>query len=243
MSHQYSSPPLVQQPIMLRSVRSSPISTILCHRLYPRQNPQTNKYVIKKQFTSSSTIKRSPNNNKPTSGSSSSSYNDPTLDPHQVSDSMIRSARTEVRIPGTEALNEIPPETHYKNYALALTLVGFVTSVWYYSMQAVGSSDGSGGGSGNDGMNEFLRDAESAREAKKKRDESEKSANELAQLDITMSQLEKDGALDGDDVMVAVAADDEVAQREEDLNRGTMKKNGGGSRPLWKKVVFFWKKE
>ncbi len=156
------------------------------------------------------------------------SYSDPNFDPHQVSDSMIRNARTEIRIPGTEAINEVSSEIHMKNYAMAASLVGFCTAVWYYSIQAVGKPEG--------GMEELFADAQSAKEDQLSKSQSEKSVEELAQLDVTMS------GVDGDDVIVAVAADDEIAQQEEDLNLRAAKKQNGG-RPLWKKVVFFWKRD
>ena len=139
----------------------------------------------------------------------------PNFDPHQVSDNMIRSARTEIRGSGTETLNkEVSSEIHMKNYALAVSLIGFCTAVWYYSIQAVGKPEG--------GMEELLADAASAKQNQLLKSESERSAEELAQLDVTMSGVE------GDDLIVAVAADDEIAQREEDLNMDAAKKKNGG---------------
>jgi len=90
-------------------------------------------------------------------------------------------------------------------------------------------------------MEELLADAADAKKDQLSKSESERSAEELAQLDVTMSQLDGEG-VDGEDLFVAVAADDEVAQREEDLNMIAGKKGKSG-RPLWKKIVFFWKKE
>ena len=85
-------------------------------------------------------------------------------------------------------------------------------------------------------MEELMVDAASAKEALLAKEESERSAEELAELDVTMS------GVDGDDVIVAVAADEDIAQKEEDLNMKAAKKGSGG-RPLWKKIVLFWKKE
>mmetsp|Transcript_31189 Transcript_31189/g.36388 ORF Transcript_31189/g.36388 Transcript_31189/m.36388 type:complete len:223 (-) Transcript_31189:67-735(-) len=158
------------------------------------------------------------------------SYSNPNLDPHDVSDQMIRNSATEIRLSGTEALDSLSLEQKMKNYGLALSLIGFVTGVWYYSIQAVGNPQG--------GMDELMADAAEARKTQSSKQDSDKSIEDLAQLDLTMSQL------DGDDVIVAVAADDEIAQREEELNMNASGKNkSNGGRPLWKKVIFFWKKD
>lgn len=208
---------------MIRSVRASSIrrwnSTIISRSSRHRQ-PQKVQQHARKQLSSNS-------KNKP---EEVGSYSNPNMDPHQVSDSMIRNSRTEIRTSGTEVINnEIPPETHMKNYALALGLVGFVSGVWYYSIQAVGNAGG--------GMDALMADAESAKQEKLIKSHGERSVEELAQLDVTMSEME-----DSDDLVVAVAADDEIAQKEEDLNMAAGKKGKTG-RPLWKKIVFFWKRE
>jgi hypothetical protein len=170
----------------------------------------------------------SSKSNKTTNEKNPPSYSDAKFDPHEVADSMIRTAATEIRTPGTEALNKLTTEQKMKNYVMALSLIGFSTGVWYYSIQSVGKPEG--------GMEELLADAEDAKQIHISNSENEKSVEELTQLDITMSDFE------GDDIIVAVAADDDIAQREEDINNMAGKKGKSG-RPLWKKVVFFWKKE
>lgn len=214
---------------MIRSVRASSIrqlnGTVISRS--SRQQKQLQQHT-RKQLSSNSKTTAEESGSSSSSATKAPSYSNPSLDPHQVSDSMIRSSKTEIRISGTEAINDIPPETHMKNYALALGLLGFVGSVWYYSIQAVGKPEG--------GMEELMADAESAKQEKLVKSHGERSAEELAQLDVTMSEM------DSDDLVVAVAADDEVAQREEDLNMAAGKKGKTG-RPLWKKVVFFWKRE
>jgi hypothetical protein len=185
--------------------------------------------------------KQSNKSNTSNTSESTSSYNNPSLDPHQVSDTMIRSAQTEIRTSGTEAINtQITPETHVKNYVMALSLVGFVTGVWYYSIQSVGQS-GSSSGDNNGMVEELIKDAEMARKEKKMREGRERSVEELAQLDITGSEYDNSSEED-DELIVAVAADDDTATREEDLNMKKMK-SGSGGKPLWKKVVFFWKRD
>ncbi len=211
---------------MIRSTRTIP-SRLLSNGTTIRQHSRPKQHALVKKNQLSSNTKNNTTTNK-----EAASYSNPNLDPHQVSDSMIRSSATEVRVPGTEALNSITSEQKIKNYVLALTLVGFCTGVWYYSIQSVGKPEG--------GMEELLADAADAKRDQLSKSESERSAEELAQLDVTMSQLEGE-AVDGDDIFVAVAAEDEIAQREEDLNMMSGKQGKAG-RPLWKKVVFFWKK-
>lgn len=202
------------------------------HRHYKHFYPQP-KQNVRKQSNKSNTTSES------TITSTSSSYNNPSLDPHQVSDTMIRSAQTEIRTSGTEAINtQITPETHVKNYVMALSLVGFVTGVWYYSIQSVGQSGNNASGE-NGMMEELIKDAEMAREEKKLREGRERSVEELAQLDVTGSEYDSS---DDDELIVAVAADDDIATREEALNMRKMK-SGSGGKPLWKKVVFFWKRD
>jgi hypothetical protein len=195
---------------------------------------QLNSVIIRAQRQNRLSQKQLSSNSKnateeTTANKTAESYGDPNMDPHQVSDSMIRNARTDIRISGTEALNDIHPETHYKNYAMALSLMGFVTGVWYYSISSVGKAEG--------GMEELMADAELAKKDRVLKSQSERSAEELAQLDVTMSEFDGD-----DDIVVAVAADDEIAQREEDLNMSAGKKAKSG-KPLWKKVVFFWRRD
>ncbi len=229
--------------IALRSKVSAPFlqthnikSNVSIHRHYKHFYPQP-KQNVRKQSNKSNTTSES--STPSTSASKSSSYNDPSLDPHQVSDSMIRSAETEIRTSGTEAINtQITPETHVKNYVMALSLVGFVTGVWYYSIQSVGQSGSSANGE-NGMMEELIKDAEMAREEKKLREGRGKTVEELAQLDVTGSEYDSS---DDDELIVAVAADDDIATREEDLNMKKMK-SGSSGKPLWKKVVFFWKRD
>ena len=130
-------------------------------------------------------------------------------------------------MPGTEALESITSEQRYKNYAGAVGLISFSIGVWYYSIQAVGQSAG--------GV-DLRAEAEEARDVRDMKSAQEMNAQDLAQIDVTMAQYGDDA----DDMVVAVAAPDHIAQQEEDALTAGKKKGG---RPLWKKVVLFWKKE
>lgn len=109
--------------------------------------------------------------------------------------------------------------------------MGFCTSVWWYSIQSVGRAEG--------GIEDLQAEANEAREVRQEKEVSDGKMEELAGLDVTMSQMS--GDMEG--VEVAVAAEAEVAQMEEDLNNAANGKNAKGKRPLWKKVVFFWKRD
>lgn len=135
------------------------------------------------------------------------------------------------RIAGTLALNSLSTEAKLRNYATALVLAGFCTAVWYYSIQSVGRADG--------GIEELMAEANEAKEGREEMEVSDGKIEELAGLDVTMSQMS--GDMEG--VEVAVAAEAEIAQMEEDLNTVANQRAGNGKRPLWKKVIFFWRKD
>jgi len=156
------------------------------------------------------------------------------MDPHAMASELIERNAAD-RVPGTVAIQYLSTEQKMKNFALAGVLMGFCTWVWWYSMNAVGRADKTTD-DGSDPLETLRAEAQEAKNRKKK-SVSEEEAEELAQLDIGVN--EKD--LLGDDVTLAVAAPDDVAQQEEDRNKAALKK--GSSRPLWKKIVLFWKKE
>mmetsp|Transcript_11128 Transcript_11128/g.16234 ORF Transcript_11128/g.16234 Transcript_11128/m.16234 type:complete len:212 (-) Transcript_11128:129-764(-) len=146
-------------------------------------------------------------------------------DPHQLASERVRKA-PDSRIPGTEALESITPEQKMKNYATALGLVTFCTGVWYYSIKSVGKAEG--------GIDELRAEAQEARDVMDRKSAENKNAEELAQLDVTMSEMGDDA----DGVIVDVAAQGEG---ESNTVGGAGRKKAG--RPLWKKIVFFWKRE
>mmetsp|Transcript_10288 Transcript_10288/g.15426 ORF Transcript_10288/g.15426 Transcript_10288/m.15426 type:complete len:204 (-) Transcript_10288:512-1123(-) len=152
---------------------------------------------------------------------------DMTKDPHQLAADRVRDA-SDSRISGTEALSALTPEQKIRNYATALGLISFSVGIWYYSIQAVGKSDG--------GMDALQAEAQEAKDARERKSAQEMNAQDLAQIDVTMAQYGDDA----DDMVVAIAAPDAIAQQEEEALAGGKKKGG---KPLWKKVVFFWKKE
>ena len=160
------------------------------------------------------------------------------FDPHALASEMIQKS-PDGRIQGTEAIASMTPEQKMRNYATAATLVGFVTFVWWYSMQSVGRNTSSND-ENEDSIELRLREeAKDATNLAKAKTISEDEVKELAQLDVTLAGEHDDG---DDDMIVAVAAPDDIATAEEDLNLGKKVKQSA-SRPLWKKIVFFWKRD
>jgi len=157
------------------------------------------------------------------------------LDPHQTASKMIKNS-SDTRIAGTEAVASISPQEKMRNYATALALLGFCTSVYLYSLRAVGRPDG--------GMDEFLEEADEARKEMKQKSEADRKAEELVELDDAMSQLSAEIGEDAEEIMAAVAAPEDFAQDGEELINDATRGKGSGSekKPLWKKVVFFWRR-
>lgn len=153
-------------------------------------------------------------------------------------------ASSDARIPGTEAIASLTPEQRMRNFGTAGFLVAFVGGVWWYSMQAVGRAEA-------DEVS-LRAEAEEARGAAEREMMQQKEAEELAELEVTMANLaeaEAGGELidvKDADITVAVAAPDDIAREEEERNIAARKRaagGGNGSRPLWKKIVFFWRRE
>jgi len=84
-----------------------------------------------------------------------------------------------------------------------------------------------------------MAEANEAKEGREDREISDGKMEELAGLDVTMSQMS--GDMEG--VEVAVAAEAEIAQMEEDMNNAANQGAGNVKKPLWKKIVFFWRRD
>ncbi len=173
---------------------------------------------------------------------------------------MIFSAKSEARTPGTEAIASLTREQKISNYAMASGLIAFVSYVFYYSLASVGGgenakrvmlgADGDGKeGSVNPGFEEFLKEANEGRDEEEKRLAAEKRARgealELVELEnTTTARLKAEGV---EDVIVAASAnkDEERAMTKaagfEDKSTEVGEVKTG--RPLWKKIVFFWRRE
>jgi hypothetical protein len=133
------------------------------------------------------------------------------------------------KMSGIEAVNALPARIHYANYATAAGLAAFVGYIFWYSMQAVGQV------SSDDPLANLEYEASEARERKEQ--EASRTAEDLAQLDMGVS--EKDMEQQG--ITLAVAAPDAIATAEEDRNKAAMKDSGENKRSLAHKILFFWR--
>jgi hypothetical protein len=141
----------------------------------------------------------------------------PNEDPHAMAERFVKDS-PETRISGQESLESVPLQTKLQNYALATVLLGFVTGVWWYSANAVGRAD----------EVSLVLEAEEARETREVKKQQEEYISDMGAVD------QEDG-----EITLAVAAPDDIASEEEDLNREVLPKS---DRPLWKRIIFFWKK-
>ena len=146
---------------------------------------------------------------------------------------------------------------------MASGLLAFVSYIFYYSLASVGGVDqakallfGGGGDddatkgtSTNPGFEEFLKEANEGRAVEEKRINDEqkarKEASELAELESsTAARLKAQGM---DDVTVAGSAASEEEEREMARVAGFVEDGGadavGKRKPLWKRVIFFWRRD
>lgn len=148
---------------------------------------------------------------------------------------------TEERISGVDAISTLTTEQIFRNYATAGVLITFVVGVWYYSIQAVGRADSTTQKEGDVGISELIAEAEEARTAASRRQAAkDRETQAIQEMDHQVSDEERALMADTEKLVVAVAAPDDVARKEEERNlqaRGIT----GTERPLWKKIVFFWK--
>ena len=177
------------------------------------------------------------------------------------------------RTPGTESVATLTTEQKLSNYAMASGLLAFVSYIFYYSLASVGGAEqakalifGGGGdtntssssqreedgniiSSVNPGFEEFLKEANEGRAVEEKRMKDEqkarREASELAELESsTAARLKAQGM---DDASVAGSASDdeerEMARVAGFVDEGGVDAVVGQKRPIWKRVVFFWRRE
>jgi len=166
------------------------------------------------------------------------------MDPHAMAAELIQKSPSSQRIPGTESLALLSPKQKMQNYVTAAALIAFVTSVWYYSMTAVGKAS-----QGEDGLDDLEAEAMDARDDADVRDKERKEAEKLVQLERAVVELEEEesgGELvsveDVGELLQGVSSGDHPSEAEVFGGEVVEKKVDGG-RPLWKKIVFFWRRQ
>ena len=183
-------------------------------------------------------------------------------DPHSVANEMVNSSTTG-RTSGVESVATLTTEQKLSNFAMATGLFGFVSYIFYYSLASVGGVENAKAllfgtsddntkqtedGAPTPGFEEFLKEANEGRTLEEKRIKAETDARgearELAALESsTAARLQAEG-LGEDSVIVAGSATDE---EEREMARVAGFVDGETEvkkrRPLWKRVVFFWRRD
>lgn len=136
------------------------------------------------------------------------------------------------KLSGIEAVEALPASIRRNNQLMAAGLLGFVGYVFWYSMSSVGMTTGAN--SSNDPIAKLEQEAMEARRKKQSSEITQQEAQELANLDMGVS--EKD--LSDGDVTLAVAAPDAIATEEEAQNKNALEKK---QRSVWNRIIFFWK--
>jgi hypothetical protein len=131
------------------------------------------------------------------------------------------------------------------NYAMAGGLLAFVSYVFYYSLASVGGVDNAkqvmfgggnkegGGGDAlatNAGFAEFLKEAKEGMEEEEARLMKEKKAQGEADKLVDLDRAEGSLSREEEREMARVAGFEEEVE-------------GVKRRPLWRRVVFFWRRE
>ena len=186
-------------------------------------------------------------------------------DPHSVANEMVNSSTTG-RTSGVESVATLTTEQKLSNFAMATGLFGFVSYIFYYSLASVGGVENAkallfgtsddkntqqtedGAPTTTPGFEEFLKEANEGRTLEEKRIKAETDAKgearELAALESsTAARLQAEG-LGEDSVIVAGSATDEE-EREMARVAGFVDGETAAKkkRPLWKRVVFFWRRD
>ena len=136
-----------------------------------------------------------------------------STDPHVLAAERIAVNKSSERMQAAEAMGQVDYTIRLQNVAMASALFGFVTWVWWYSVTAVG-----GNVKGGDGVDAgaLVELEEAAAEARIIRAEKMREDEQLI------------GLLKGD-------------EEEDEFDEVIPKKTKG--KPLWKRVVFFWRRD
>ena len=156
-------------------------------------------------------------------------------------------------------------EQKLSNFAMATGLFGFVSYIFYYSLASVGGVENAKAllfGTSDDnntqqtedgapttpGFEEFLKEANEGRTLEEKRIKAETDARgearELAALESsTAARLQAEGL--GEDSVIVAGSVNEEEEREMARVAGFVdgEREVKKRRPIWKRVVFFWRRE
>ena len=140
-----------------------------------------------------------------------------SIDPNYMAQERIEA--NVGNLSGIEAVQALPFAIRAQNAGTAVALLGFVASVWYYSIAKVGGSMQT-----DEPPSQLMHEANAA--SVKKEKQSEREQENLAHLELEVE----------DGMEVALAAPGDIADQEE-AAVGKQK----SSRSMLNRIVFFWK--
>lgn len=157
-----------------------------------------------------------------------------STDPHSIANELVSDSNSASRTPGTESVATLTPEQRMSNFVMAGGLLAFVSYVFYYSLASVGGDnkakalifgeDKSGGNNTN--FEDFMKEASEGRTLGEKK---------------AMEQMKARG-----DARELIGLEDSVEEESEMAKVAFADGESSGDvtrRPLWKRVVFFWRRE
>lgn len=221
---------LARHMLQIQKSRSHVVATtMISRRLLSSGKPKSpggRKKLVqkKKKKAASSNTTSTTNKKRPTQAEMS------LTDPQLMAQEYVQFSAS--RKQGTESILELTQTQKLSNYGLAVSLMGFVTWVWYYSMTSVGKSGG--------GIEQLMEEADEARENAATTSLAEQEVGDMVRTEMGLGSVDKDEY--GESLQRAVAAPEDIARAEEtrNLQAGA---NETKTRPLWKKVILFWKKD
>jgi hypothetical protein len=156
---------------------------------------------------------------------SSQKYGDPQDEAMQGMDKNM------AKLSGLEGVSALPSSVRIANYATATGLLGFIGYIFWYSMTSVGQAK-----AGENDMSTLQQEASQARADKLRRQGQELSPEEVAALDLGVSDKDLEAG-----AIVAIAAPDDIATEEENRNQGAISSKDTEKRSLINRIIFFWK--
>lgn len=150
-----------------------------------------------------------------------------SLDPNYLA--QVRIEENIGNLSGIEAVQALPFRIKAQNYVTAVVLAGFCGGVFYYSVSSVGSA-----GTKEEPLSHLMQEANAA--SVKKEMKAERDEESLRNVDLGVSDNDLEGGVE-----MAVAATEDIANREETANRAALKPKEPTERSMWNKIVFFWK--
>jgi hypothetical protein len=150
-----------------------------------------------------------------------------SLDPNYLA--QLRIEENIGNLSGIEAVQALPFRIKAQNYVTAVLLAGFCGGVFYYSMSSVGTA-----GTKEEPLSHLMQEANEASVKKEKK--AERDEESMQHVDLGVSDKDLEGGIE-----MAVAAEDDIANREETANRAALKPKVATERSMLNKFVFFWK--